>query len=140
MKTGWKKTIAPLVLVLGAVALAACGGSDNKTDSGAAAGTDAAAPTAGTLIIGTDLPLQGASADASADTNLAIKLLLEKVGNKAGDYNVEPQGVRRLHGRQGRVGRRDVHRERERRTSPTRPRSPSWAPTTPAARRSRCRS
>ena len=88
MKTGWKKTIAPLVLVLGAVALAACGGSDNKTDSGAAAGTDAAAPAAGTLIIGTDLPLQGASADASADTNLAIKLLLEKVGNKAGTYNV----------------------------------------------------
>ena len=88
MKTGWKKTIAPLVLVLGAVALAACGGSDNKTDSGAAAGTDAAAPAAGTLIIGTDLPLQGASADASADTNLAIKLLLEKVGSKAGTYSV----------------------------------------------------
>jgi branched-chain amino acid transport system substrate-binding protein len=88
MKTGWKKTIAPLVLVLGAVALAACGGSDNKTDSGAAAGTDAAAPAAGTLIIGSDLPLQGASADASADTNLAIKLLLEKVGNKAGTFNV----------------------------------------------------
>jgi branched-chain amino acid transport system substrate-binding protein len=88
MKTGWKKTIAPLVLVLGAVALAACGGSDNKTDSGAAAGTDAAAPAAGTLLIGTDLPLQGASADASADTNLAIKLLLEKVGSKAGTYSV----------------------------------------------------
>jgi branched-chain amino acid transport system substrate-binding protein len=88
MKTGWKKTIAPLVLVLGAVALAACGGSDNKTDSGAAAGTDAAAPSAGTLIIGSDLPLQGASADASADTNLAIKLLLEKVGNKAGTFSV----------------------------------------------------
>ena len=43
----------------------------------------------GTLIIGSDLPLQGASADASADTNLAIKLLLEKVGNKAGNFNVD---------------------------------------------------
>ena len=39
MKTGWKKTIAPLVLVLGAVALAACGGSDSKsTDSATATG------------------------------------------------------------------------------------------------------
>ena len=37
MKTGWKKTIAPLVLVLGAVALAACGGSDND-DSGCRSG------------------------------------------------------------------------------------------------------
>ena len=41
--------------------------------------------TGGTLIIGTDLPLQGASADASADTNLAIKLLLKKVASKAGN-------------------------------------------------------
>src|SRR6185436_11639038 len=29
MKTGWKKAIAPLVLVAGAAALAACGGSDS---------------------------------------------------------------------------------------------------------------
>ncbi len=91
MKTGWKKTIAPLVLVLGAVALAACGGSDDD-DSGSntAAGTGAAAaPSGETLIIGTDLPLQGASADASADTNLAIKLLLKKMGGKAGNYPVD---------------------------------------------------
>ena len=90
MKTGWKKTIAPLVLVLGAVALAACGGSDDgDSGSSSAAGTGAAAaPSGDTLIIGTDLPLQGASADASADTNLAIKLLLEQMGGKAGNYNV----------------------------------------------------
>ena len=91
MKTGWKKTIAPLVLVLGAVALAACGGSDNKTTAVQFGGRHGCRrrPGRDTLIIGTDLPLQGASADASADTNLAIKLLLEKIGNKAGNYNVD---------------------------------------------------
>lgn len=90
MKTGWKKVIAPLVLVLGAAALAACGGSDDDNGSSAPAATDGgAAPAAGTLIIGSDLPLQGASADASADTNLAIKLLLKKVGNKAGNFSVD---------------------------------------------------
>jgi branched-chain amino acid transport system substrate-binding protein len=90
MKTGWKKTIAPLVLVLGAVALAACGGSDDADSGDTAAGTGAAAaPSGDTLIIGSDLPLQGASADASADTNLAIKLLLKKMGGKAGTYPVD---------------------------------------------------
>ena len=88
MKTGWKKTIAPLVLVLGAVALAACGGSDSKsTDSATATGAGGAPSEV--LIVSTDLPLQGASADASADTNLAIRLLLKKVNNKAGTYNVD---------------------------------------------------
>ncbi len=90
MTTGWKKTIAPLVLVLGAVALAACGGSDSKSSSNTDAGTGAgAAPSGDTLIIGSDLPLQGASADASADTNLAIKLLMKKMGGKAGTYPVD---------------------------------------------------
>ena len=90
MKTGWKKTIAPLVLVLGAVALAACGGSDDDDSADTAAGTGAAAaPSGETLIIGTDLPLQGASADASADTNNAIKLLLEQMGGKAGTFTIE---------------------------------------------------
>jgi branched-chain amino acid transport system substrate-binding protein len=90
MKTGWKKTIAPMVLVVGAVAFAACGGSSNKTDTGSApAGSGGAAPATGTLIIGTDLPLQGASADQAADTNLAIKLLLKKMGGKAGKYPVD---------------------------------------------------
>jgi branched-chain amino acid transport system substrate-binding protein len=78
MKTGWKKTIAPLVLV----------SSSNNTTSGSAGATGGGTPAAGTLIIGSDLPLQGASADASADTNLAIKLLLKKVSNKAGTYSV----------------------------------------------------
>ena len=140
MKTGWKKTIAPLVLVLGAVALAACGGSDNKTDSGAAAGTDAAAPSAGTLIIGTDLPLQGASADASADTNNCHQAAARAGRQQGRQVQRRPQGRTttrrppRAPGTTRRAPRTPT------RTSPTRPRSPSWAPTTQAARSSRFRS
>jgi branched-chain amino acid transport system substrate-binding protein len=40
------------------------------------------------LIIATDLPLQGASADNTNDTNLAIALLLEQAGYRAGNYDV----------------------------------------------------
>jgi branched-chain amino acid transport system substrate-binding protein len=40
------------------------------------------------LIIATDLPLQGASKDASDDTNNAISLLLEQAGGKAGTFSV----------------------------------------------------
>jgi branched-chain amino acid transport system substrate-binding protein len=39
-------------------------------------------------VVATDLPLQGASADASADTNKAIALILEQAGGKAGKYAV----------------------------------------------------
>ena len=41
------------------------------------------------LIIGTDLPLQGASADASADTNRAIDLYLKQQKGKAGKYTIQ---------------------------------------------------
>lgn len=59
----------------GALALAACGG-------GSGSGGGAA------LVIGSDLPLQGSSADTSASTNNAINLYLEQVGGKAGDFTV----------------------------------------------------
>ena len=58
--------------VAGAIALAACGGGSSNS----------------ALVVGTDLPLQGASADASAATNNAVALYLEQVGGKAGDYTV----------------------------------------------------
>ena len=62
--------------IAGALALAACsGGSDS-------AGSDV-------LVVGTDLPLQGASADASKSTNEVIALVLEQDGGKAGDYTVD---------------------------------------------------
>ena len=62
--------------IAGALALAACsGGSDS-------AGGDV-------LVVGTDLPLQGASADASKSTNEVAALVLEQAGGKAGDFTVE---------------------------------------------------
>ncbi len=54
-----------------------------------AGGTSAPAAAGGTLIVSSDLPLQGASADASADTNNALALILEQGGGKAGDFNIE---------------------------------------------------
>ncbi|MFN0280989.1 MAG: branched-chain amino acid ABC transporter substrate-binding protein [Kineosporiaceae bacterium] len=65
------------VVVVGALALAACGG-----------GSDAGGGGGKTVVVSTDLPLQGASRDASTATNNAIKLYLEQVGNKAGAFTV----------------------------------------------------
>ncbi len=95
MNTGWKKTLVLGLAVIGATVLAACGGDDEPAapadGSTAVAPTDSgAAPAEGkTVVVSSDLPLQGASADASADTNLAINLLLKQVGNKAGAHTIE---------------------------------------------------
>jgi branched-chain amino acid transport system substrate-binding protein len=62
------------------MAVAACGGG------GSGAGGSGGGKT---LVVSSDLPLQGASKDASEATNNAIKLYLEQVGNKAGNYDVE---------------------------------------------------
>jgi branched-chain amino acid transport system substrate-binding protein len=75
------------VLMVGAAALAACGSSSSSSSSSGGGG--AAAPSGNTLVVSSDLPLQGASADASADTNNAIKLLLEQAGNKAGKFTLQ---------------------------------------------------
>ena len=98
----FKKATA-LFLALAVVGVA-CGDdeTDSSGDTAAPAATDAAAPAAtdaggttaapaagGTLIVSTDLPLQGASADASADTNNAINLILEQAGGKAGAFTIE---------------------------------------------------
>jgi len=87
------------------VGITACGSDDDKADTtdapAASTGDTTAAPvesgapdTGGntaegkTLIVSSDLPLQGASADASADTNLAMQLLLDQLGGKAGPHTV----------------------------------------------------
>jgi len=64
--------------IAGALALAACGGDSDDAASGDKV-----------LVVGTDLPLQGASADASKSTNEVVALVLEQAGGKAGDYTVE---------------------------------------------------
>lgn len=63
------------------MALAACSGGSG---GGSGDGGD-------TLIISTDLPLQGQSKDVSDATNQAIELYLESVGYKAGKYTVKLQ-------------------------------------------------
>jgi branched-chain amino acid transport system substrate-binding protein len=71
--------------VASALALAACSSSDDAA-TGGASGEAAGGKT---LIVSTDLPLQGSAADANNSTNDMIKLYLEQIGNKAGDFNIE---------------------------------------------------
>jgi branched-chain amino acid transport system substrate-binding protein len=70
------------VITVATLGVAACGGG--SSDSGSSGGSGSK-----TLIISTDLPLQGSSADASTDTNNAIQLYLDQIGNKAGDYTIQ---------------------------------------------------
>ncbi len=87
---------ASAVFVALAVGFTACGSDEKKSDSTTAASTAAttaagdSTATGGTgkVVVATDLPLQGASKDASDDTNLAIDLLLEQAGGKAGGFDV----------------------------------------------------
>ncbi len=71
------------VVAVGALGLAACGGGGSDSGTGGSGGGGK------TLIISSDLPLQGASKDASDSTNNAIKLYLEQVGYKAGNFKIE---------------------------------------------------
>jgi len=71
------------VVAVATLGVAACGGSSGSSSSGSGSSGGK------TLIISTDLPLQGSSADASADTNKAIQLYLDSVGDKAGTYKVQ---------------------------------------------------
>jgi branched-chain amino acid transport system substrate-binding protein len=73
------------VAVVSALALAACGSDSDTASDGETGG----AAGGSTLVVSTDLPLQGAAADANESTNNMIKLYLEQIGNKAGDYTIE---------------------------------------------------
>ncbi len=82
--------LAFLALLIGALALTAagCGGDDD----GGGDAADTAADEGGegkTVKIVSDLPLQGASREQTETMVNAIKLYLEQVGNKAGDYTIE---------------------------------------------------
>ena len=84
------------------VVLSACG-SDKKSSPNATAadataagattvstaatpsGTTPGGATGGSLVVGTDLPLEG---ESSKETNLAIALLLEQQGGKAGQFGI----------------------------------------------------
>jgi branched-chain amino acid transport system substrate-binding protein len=75
-----KPVRAVALVAVAALGLAACSGdSQSGADSGAGK----------TLIVSSDLPLQGSSKDASESTNNAIELYLSQVGNKAGKYTIK---------------------------------------------------
>ncbi len=76
------KPIRALAIVaVATLGIAACGGGSSDDGSGSGGGK--------TLTIATDLPLQGASADSSTDTNNMIQVYLDSIGNKAGDYKLK---------------------------------------------------
>ncbi len=70
------------VAAAAALALTACSSGDDTANGDASGG-------AKTLVIGTDLPLQGTSTAASQSTNNMIKLYLEQIGSKVGDYTIQ---------------------------------------------------
>jgi branched-chain amino acid transport system substrate-binding protein len=72
------------LVAVASLALAACGGSSG---GGTASGDGGGGGK--TLIISSDLPLQGASKDASAAMNNAIKLYLDQVDHKAGKFKID---------------------------------------------------
>ena len=69
--------------VASVVALAACTNSSDTTPGGAGD------VPAGSVVISSDLPLQGPAAAASESTNNMISLYLEQEGNLAGEYPIE---------------------------------------------------
>jgi branched-chain amino acid transport system substrate-binding protein len=69
-----------------ALLAAGCGGDDNGTSGGTAGGGTAGGGEAVKIV--SDLPLQGSSAGQTETMVNAIKLYLEQIGGKAGDFTV----------------------------------------------------
>jgi branched-chain amino acid transport system substrate-binding protein len=76
---------AVAVVAVGALGLAACASGGDGGTGGTGGGS------AKTLIISTDLPLQGSNKEASDSTNNAIELYLKSINNKVGNYTIKLQ-------------------------------------------------
>jgi branched-chain amino acid transport system substrate-binding protein len=74
-----RRMIAVATVAVAALAIGACG---NRGSGGGGGGET-------TLVVGIDLPLQGASKDASDATVNAMRLYLEQRGGKAGRFQIE---------------------------------------------------
>ncbi len=81
-------TAAVLAVAVTALSVSACKSSKSSGGS-ATTGGGGGGGGAKTLVISTDLPMQGASADASKDTIQAINLYLDQVNHKAGNYTIQ---------------------------------------------------
>jgi branched-chain amino acid transport system substrate-binding protein len=79
--------LAVLALLIAAMALLAAGCGGGGGGGGTTGGTGGG--TAKTVKIVSDLPLQGSSASQTAQMNDAIKLYLQEINNKVGDYTIQ---------------------------------------------------
>jgi branched-chain amino acid transport system substrate-binding protein len=82
---------AVLAVAVTALSVTACKSSKSSSGGGTTGSTSAGGGggSAKTLTISTDLPMQGASADASTDTIRAIQLYLDQINHKAGNYTIQ---------------------------------------------------
>ena len=85
-----------IAVSIAATSVAACkssggGGGTGTGTSGASSSSGGGGGGGGgkTLVIGTDLPLQGSSAQQSDDTNKMIQLYLDQQGDKTGNYTIK---------------------------------------------------
>src|SRR5881628_1465695 len=77
-----KPIVAVAVVAAGALGLAACASGSAGSSGGSGGGGK-------TVVIATDLPLQGSNKNASDSTNQAIEMYLSSIGNKVGDYTIQ---------------------------------------------------
>ena len=82
---------AVVAVAVTALSVTACKSSKSGSGGGTTGTTSAGGGggSAKTLTISTDLPMQGASADASTDTIRAIQLYLDQINHKAGNYTIQ---------------------------------------------------
>jgi branched-chain amino acid transport system substrate-binding protein len=83
------RSIMAAVLAVAVTALSVSACKSSKSSGGSATTGGGGGGSAKTLVISTDLPMQGASADASKDTINAINLYLDQVNHKAGNYTIQ---------------------------------------------------
>jgi len=87
------RSIMAAVVAVAVTALSVSACKSSKSSSGGTTGNTGASGGGGggakTLTISTDLPMQGASADASTDTIRAIQLYLNQINHKAGNYTIQ---------------------------------------------------
>ncbi len=83
-----RRLTAAALIAFTALAMGACGKSNNNSGN---TGNNGNANTGKTLIVGVDLPFQGASSDTSNATFNAMQIYLDSVGDKAGNFKVQLQ-------------------------------------------------
>jgi branched-chain amino acid transport system substrate-binding protein len=85
-----------VAVTLAASTAAACkssgtggGGTSAPPVTGSAGGNTTSSGGGQTVVVGTDLPLNGSSQGQSEDTNKLIQLYLDSIGDKAGNFKVQ---------------------------------------------------